>query len=110
MARPGDRVKENAYVEKRAGVRGGAAVITGTGIRVLDVAIRYEVIGMTPEEIMIALPHIDLAQIHGALSYYHAHKAELDKEWNASLKKIARLRAKTPSILEEKLDPIKNLH
>jgi len=110
MAKPKSRVRDNPYVEKRPEVRGGAAVITGTGTKVLDVAIRYEVMGMTPEEIMVALPQLTRPQIHGALSYYYANKAQLDKEWKASLKRIARLRAKTPSILEEKLDPIKNLH
>jgi uncharacterized protein (DUF433 family) len=51
--------------------------ITGTGIKVLDVAVRYELMRMTPEEIMLALPHLTLPQVHGALSYYYAHKAEL---------------------------------
>lgn len=110
MAKAKARLREHPYIERRSGVRGGVPVIAETGVKVLDVAIRYEVMGMTPEEIMVALPHLDLPQIHGALSYYYAHKAQLDKEWKASLKKIARLRAKTPSILEEKLGPIKNLH
>ncbi len=58
---------------------------------------------------MLALPHLTLLQVHGALSYYYAHKAELDKQWKASIKRVARLRARTASILEEKLGPIKNL-
>jgi hypothetical protein len=74
------------------------------------VAVRYEVMGMTPEDVIIALPPLTLPQIHAALSYYYAHKAQLDKEWKASLKKVARLHAKTSSVLEEKLGPIKNLH
>lgn len=85
-------------------------MIAGTGIRVLDVAVRYEVMRMTPEEIMVALPHLTLPQIHAALSYYSAHKAELDKEWKASLKKIERLRKDHPSMLEQKLGQVKNLH
>ena len=104
MVRPKVPVKENPYVETRAGVRGGRAVIAGTGVKVLDVAIRYEVMSMTPEEIIIALPHLTLPQIHAALSYYYAHKAQLDEEWKASLKKVARLRAKTRSVLEEHRD------
>ena len=44
----------------------------------LDVSVRYEVMGMTPEEIMVALPHLDLSQIHAALSYYYAHKSDLE--------------------------------
>ena len=110
MAKARSQLTENPFIEKRSGVRGGAPVIVGTSIKVLDVAVRYEVMGMTPEEIIIALPHLTLPQIHAALSYYYAHKAQLDKEWKASLKKVARLRTKTSSALEEKLGPIKNLH
>lgn len=110
MAKTKAAAREYPYVEQRAGVRGGAPVITGTGIRVLDVAVRYEVMRMTPEEIMVALPHLTLPQIHAALSYYYAHKTELDKEWKASLRKIARLRKDHPSLLEQKLGQVKNLH
>lgn len=102
-------LREHPYIERRAGVRGGAPVIRGTGIRVLDVAVRYEVMNMTPEEILLAYPHLSLAQIHGALAYYYAHKAELDKEWQASLKKVARMRREHPSVLEHKLGKVKNL-
>ena len=107
MAKPKMKAKSEAYVETRPGVRGGAPVIAGTGIKVLDVAVRYEVMGMTPEEIMVALPHLDLSQIHAALAYYYAHKADLDKLWKTSLKKVARLRAGQASILEQKLGSAK---
>ena len=110
MAKAKSKVKREAYVEKRPGIRGGAPVIAGTGIKVLDVAVRYEVMGMTPEEVIVALPHLTLTQIHTALSYYYAHKAVLDRDWKASLKKVARLRAGQASILEQKLRAIKNLH
>ena len=99
--------KAEGYIETRPGVRGGAPVITGTGIKVLGVAVRYELMRMTPEEIMLALPHLTLPQVHGALSYYYANKTELDKQWKASLKKVARLSARTASILEETLGRLK---
>ncbi|MBI4481491.1 MAG: DUF433 domain-containing protein [Acidobacteria bacterium] len=110
MTKVKTRDGEHAYIEQRAGVRGGAPVIAGTGTRVLDVAIRYEVMQMSPEEIMVGLPHLSLSQIHAALSYYYAHKGELDKEWKASLKKMARLRKGHRSALEQKLGRVKNLH
>jgi uncharacterized protein (DUF433 family) len=110
MAKPKIKAKLEAHVETRAGGRGEAPVIAGTGIKVLDVAVRYEVMGMTPEEIMVALPHLDLSQNHAALAYYYAHKADLDREWKASLKKVARLRARQASILEQKLGSAKSLH
>ena len=59
---------------------------------------------------MVALPHLDLTQIHAALSYYYVHKTAIDKEWKTSLKKIGRLRAAQSSILEQKLGSAKNLH
>jgi len=110
MAKNKMKTKAEGYIDRRPGVRGGAPVIAGTGIKVLDVAVRYEVMGMSPEEIMVALPHLDLSQIHAALAYYYAHKANLDREWKASLKKVARLRARQSSILEQKLGSAKNLH
>jgi uncharacterized protein (DUF433 family) len=110
MAKAKQKTKRQSYIETRPGVRGGTPVIAGTGIKVLDVAVRYEIMGMTPEEIIVALPHLTLPQIHAALSYYYAHKAQLDRDWKTSLRKVARLRAKTSSVLEEKLGPIKNLH
>jgi uncharacterized protein (DUF433 family) len=110
MAKTKMKTKVEGYIHRRPGVRGGAPVIAGTGIKVLDVAVRYEIMEMSPEEIMVALPHLDLSQIHAALAYYYAHKADLDKEWKASLKKVARLRARQASILEQKLGSAKNLH
>jgi len=110
MAKPKMKTKPDAYIETRLGVRGGAPVIAGTGIKVLDVAVRHEVMGMIPEEIMLALPHLELSQIHAGLSYYYADKADFDREWKASLKKVARLRAGQASILEQKTGSIKNLH
>jgi uncharacterized protein (DUF433 family) len=110
MRSPRIKTGRDAYIEKRSGVRNRAPVIAGTGIKVLDVAVRYEVMEMSPEEIMLALPHLELPQIHAALSYYYAHKAELDKEWKVSLKKVSRVRAARPSILEQKLGSAKSLY
>ncbi len=110
MAKARPVAREYSYIERRPGVRGGAPVIAGTGIRVLDVAVRYEIMRMTPEEIMVALPHLTLPQIHAALSYYYAHKSEMDKAWKASLRTMARLRKNHPAALERKLGQVKNLH
>jgi uncharacterized protein (DUF433 family) len=80
--------------------RGGAPIIAGTSTRVYDVAVRYELLGMPPDEIALALPHLNLAQIHCALSYYYEHKPELDAQWKAALKQVERARRGTPSLLE----------
>ena len=36
MAKPKMKTKPEAYIETRPGIRGGAAVVAGTGIKVLD--------------------------------------------------------------------------
>jgi uncharacterized protein (DUF433 family) len=90
--------------------RGGAPIIAGTATRVMDIAVRYEVMGMSPDEIRAALPHLSLAQIHTALAYYYAHKRELDRDWKAALRDAARARRRSTSALEQRLGPLADLH
>lgn len=97
-------------IEQRADRRGGEPVIAGTGVRVMDIAVRYDILRMTPDEIAVALPHLTLAQIHAALSYYYAHKPALDRQWKAALRRVARRRKQAPSLLERKLGRLTDLH
>ena len=95
-------------IDKRR--RGGEPVISGTGIRVLDIAIRYELMGMSPEDIIVALPHLNLSQVHDALSYYYEHKNQVDKMWRDAVKKVEALKKTHPSVLERKIGKIKDIH
>ena len=36
--------------------------------------------GLTPEEIMTQYGHLSLAQVHAALSYYHANSGEIEAD------------------------------
>lgn len=74
---------EHPHIERRPGVCGGSAVIEGTRIPVrLIVAFSTE--GMAAEGIREAYPHLSLAQIFDALSYYHDHRDEIDQELRES--------------------------
>jgi len=101
---------KHPYITMNKKLRGGAPIIVGTGLRVLDIAVRYELMGLSVEDIVIAFPQLTLPQIHDALSYYYEHKPEIDKEWKDSLGKIAEIKDSYPSILESKIGKIKNLH
>lgn len=105
-------VKEikHPYITSERKIRGGEPVISGTGIRVLDIAIRYEIMGMSPEDIIIALPHLTLPQVHDALSYYYEHKSEMDKRWKDAIKSTEALKRTYPSVLEKKIGKIKDIH
>lgn len=68
------------YIERNQKICGGSPVIKGTRVRVVDIAIEYEYLGRTPDEIVSVHPHLKLQQIHDALSYYHENRNELDEK------------------------------
>lgn len=101
---------KHPYITRNKKIRDGAPVISGTGIRVLDIVIRYEIMGQSPEDIMVALPQINLPQVHDALSYYYEHKNEIDCEWKAAVQETEVMKKEHSSILEKKLGKIKDIH
>jgi uncharacterized protein (DUF433 family) len=77
---------KTVQIVKTPGVRGGKARIEGTRLCVLDVVYEHRS-GLTPEQIHVQYPDLNLAQIHAALSYYYANTEEIeaeierDREW-----------------------------
>lgn len=69
--------------------RAGRPCIAGTGVRVTDVAIAHLFHARTPGE-LAADYGVSLAEVHAALAYYYAHKADLDADIR---QQIARARA-----------------
>ncbi len=66
-------------IDRDPAVRGGRPKIAGTGISVSRIAGCYRM-GLTPEEIALEYPHLTLAQVHGALAYYHANRDEIEAD------------------------------
>jgi uncharacterized protein (DUF433 family) len=58
-------------------IRGGRPRIAGTGITVRRIVGWYKQ-GLTPEEIIAEVPHLSLAQVYAALTYYHANREEIE--------------------------------
>lgn len=71
--------REHPYVERRPGVCGGEPVIVGTRFPVRSVVTNIYRLGMTPEEMVEAWPDLTLAHVHDALSFYHGHRAAIDR-------------------------------
>ena len=71
---------EHPYVEINPKICNGSPVIAGTRIRIIDIAIEYEYLNHTPDEIINAHPHLKLEQIHDALSYYYENRDAIDKK------------------------------
>ena len=68
-----------SLIERSAEIRGGRPRIAGTGVTVRRIVGWYKQ-GLTPSQITDALPHLSLAQIYAALTYYHANREEIEAD------------------------------
>jgi uncharacterized protein (DUF433 family) len=59
--------------------------------------------GLSPEQIHESYPHLSLAQIHAALSYYYGHKSELDARIQADEEYVEKMRGSNPGISRAEL-------
>ena len=85
------------------------AWIADTKVKVIEVALDKLAHGSSPEEIHFQHPHLSMAQIHAALSYYYAHREELDDQILQRLNEVNKLAAENQnSPLQKKLRELKN--
>ena len=83
------------------GTCGGKPRIAGHRIKVQHVAIWYEQMGMSPQEIVADHDGITLADVHAALAYYHDHRDQIDTDIKNGEEFADKLRAGAPSIFEK---------
>lgn len=67
------------YITRTPGICGGRPIINNTRTSVQTI-IEYYKRGMTVEEILEGLPHLTAAQVYEALSYYHDHQTEIERD------------------------------
>ena len=71
------RATEHCYIVTDEQVLNGEPIIKGTRTPVRAIVETWR-LGLLPEEIPSHLPHVTLAQVFDALSYYSDHQAEID--------------------------------
>jgi uncharacterized protein (DUF433 family) len=71
-------------------IREGHPHVAGTGVTVRRIVGWYKQ-ALTPEEIVTELPHLSLAQIYAALTYYHANREEIEADIAAEAATAERL-------------------
>jgi uncharacterized protein (DUF433 family) len=91
------------HIEITPGVCGGKPRIAGHRIRVQDIVIWHEMMGLSPDEIVYHYPSITLADVYAALAYYHDHLEEIRQNIQESEEFAQELAQKTPSLLQQKL-------
>ncbi len=61
----------------------GAPIVRGTRTTVRALAEYHQRLGMSADDILMALPHLRAAEVHAGLAYYFDHQAEVDAEIKA---------------------------
>ena len=69
---------EHPYITRVESILGGEPIIKGTRTPVRSIVEHWK-FGDTPEEIARKLPHLRLAHIFDALSYYDDHREEIER-------------------------------
>jgi uncharacterized protein (DUF433 family) len=69
---------EHRYIVRDDVVLNGEPIVVGTRTSVGAVVELWR-LGVAPEEILVHLPHLTLAQVFDALSYYADHQAEIER-------------------------------
>ena len=74
---------------------GGQPRINGTRIRVKDIVLWHERMGMSPEEIVSEWPHLRLGDVYAALDYYDDNRQQIDAEMKTEEAFAAELEERT---------------
>jgi len=96
-----DVIREHIEIGNGAG--GPKPRIAGRRIRVQDVAIWHEKLGMSADEIADQYPTITLADIYAALAYYWDHRDEIERDIARERAFVEEFRNNNAGPLAEKL-------
>jgi len=88
-----------SHIERTPGVCGGKPRIAGRRIRVQDIAVWHEYLGMSADEIVAEYPDLTLAEVHAALAFYYDHRAEIQDHIRRGEDLATQVRTQTPSKL-----------
>ncbi len=65
------------YITSNKEILSGEPIIKGTRTPIRSIVEKWR-LGYTPEDLVRGLPHLTLAQVFEAMSYYYDNQAEID--------------------------------
>lgn len=86
------------YIERTAGVMGGKPRLAGRRVRVQDVVVWHEWLGLSADDIATNYD-LTLAEIYAALAYYFDNPREVDAALRQGETLVAEMKARIPSKL-----------
>ena len=91
------------HIEMTPGTCDGKPRIAGHRIRVQDVVVWHERMGLSPDEIVLHYPVITLADVYAALTYYHDHMSEIRQQIQADEAFAIEVQRQISSQVQQKL-------
>jgi uncharacterized protein (DUF433 family) len=100
-----DVIREHIEVVQAAG--GPKPRVAGHRIRVQDIVIWHEKLGISPDEIVHHQPTLTLADVYAALAYYWDHRDDVERAIADERALVAALRRGYRGPVEEKLSRLR---
>lgn len=91
------------HVEVTPGTAGGRPRIAGHRVRVQDIVVWHDLLGLSPEEIVERNTGLGLADVYAALAYYHDHGDEIRRHMEEDDALADALKANIASKLPHRL-------
>jgi len=88
-------------IVRTPGTSGGRARLDVHRVRVMDIVLQYEQQGLSPDEIVLQLPSLRLAEVHAALAYFYDHREEVEADIREDAELAARYRPASPSLIDD---------
>jgi uncharacterized protein (DUF433 family) len=97
-------ISVDAHIESTSDTCGGRPRISGTRIRVQDIVVWHERMGLSADEIVSRYSQVSLSDVYAALSYYYDHREQIDGDMAEGEKLVDEMRRLHPSKLKAKLE------
>jgi uncharacterized protein (DUF433 family) len=91
------------HIEITPGVCAGKPCIAGHRITVQNIVVWHEQMGMSPDEILLHYPSINLSDIYAALAYYYDHREAIRQQIEDDENFAVEMKDKTFSLVQQKL-------
>jgi uncharacterized protein (DUF433 family) len=82
-----------SLIAQTPGICGGRPRLAGTGVSIRRIVGWRKMGGLSCEEIADQYAHVNLAQVHAALAFYHANRDQIEAELAEEAAEYERLEA-----------------
>jgi len=76
----------------------GVAKLIGSRIKVMHLVMAQRANGLSAEQLRDESPHLSASQVYASLAYYHAHKAEIDRQIEEDCRFAEEMRLNHPNL------------